>query len=216
MAVGLVGLSAGAPLVMRHIGFFRVRQVELVGVRYLAPDTVLATLALRPEQNVFDDADVIARRVETLAGVVSAKVERKLPGTLTVSVVERVPVAFAPGPDRMVAVDGDGRPLPYDPAATGLDLPIITRADSMLVRTLSVVRLADSALFQDVDGARRGPRGGVALELGGRRVLFPGVPAPDDVRAVGAVRRHLASTGRPYQELDARFEGWVVVRRSVT
>jgi cell division protein FtsQ len=213
-AFGLIVAAAGSPVALRHVAFFRVRQVELAGVRYLSPDSVLAVLALKPDQNVFDDASAIERRAETLGGVVNAKVERKLPGTLKVSILERVPVAFAPGPDRMVALDGDGRVLPYDPAGTPLDLPVIERTDSLLVRTLSVVRLADSALFQDVDGARRGSRGGITLELGSARVLLPGIPAPEDVRTVGAVRRHLASTGRRYEELDARYEGWVVVRRS--
>jgi cell division protein FtsQ len=177
---------------------------------------VLAALALRDDQNVFDDGDAIAHRAETLGGVVSATVSRKLPGTLRVTVIEKIPVAFAPGPSRMVALDGDAKPLPYDPAATGLDLPVIPKVDSVLVRTLSVLRLTDSALFQDVDGARRSGRGGVTLTLGERRVLLPGVPAPDDVRALAAVRRHLASSGRRFTEIDARFEGWFVVRRSST
>jgi hypothetical protein len=205
---------AGSPVTLRHVGFFRVRQVELAGLRYLSPDSVLAALALKPDQNVFDDANAIERRAEALGGVVRAQVERKLPGTLKVSILERVPVAFTPGLDRLVALDGDGRALPYDPAGTSLDLPMIERTDSLLVRALSVVRLADSALFQDVDGARRGSRGGITLELSAARVIFPGVPAPEDVRTVGAVRRHLASTGRRYDELDARYEGWIVVRRS--
>jgi hypothetical protein len=54
----------------------------------------------------------------------------------------------------------------------------------------------------------------VLLELGPRRVLLRGIPTIDDVQAVAAVRRHLAASGRPYTELDARFEGWVVTRRS--
>ncbi|MBI4502640.1 MAG: FtsQ-type POTRA domain-containing protein [Gemmatimonadetes bacterium] len=212
--LALAGVAAGTPLALRQVGFFRVRRVELVGVRYLAPDSVIAALALRPDQNVFDDADPIQRRAAALAGVVSAKVEHRLPGTLRISILEREPVAFAPGPDRLVALDGEGQPLPYNPAATGLDLPLIARADTALVRTLSVIRLADSALFQEIDAASRGPRGAIHLEVGGTRVLWSGIPSPDEVRAIGAVRRHLASTGRRYGELDARFEGWVVVRRS--
>ena len=210
----LAGAVAEAPTALRRIRFFRVRRVELVGVRYLSPDSVLAALAIQPDQNVFDDAGAIERRASTLDGVVSARVERKLPGTLRVSLVERVPVAFAPGPDRLVALDGDGRPLPYNPTATALDLPVIGRPDSLLVRTLAVVRLTDSTLFQQVDGARRGTGEGVTLELGKQRVLLPGVPSAEDVRAVAAVRRHLTASGRRYDELDARFEGWVVVRRS--
>jgi hypothetical protein len=213
-ALGLLVAVAGSPVALRHVGFFRVRQVELAGVRYLSPDSVLGALALKHDQNVFDETGGLERRAETLPGVVSATVERKLPGTLRIAILERVPVAFAPGPDRMVALDGDGHALPYNPAGTSLDLPIIERIDSLLVRTLSVVRLADSAMFQDVDGARRGQLGGVTLELSSARVLLQGVPTPEDMRTVGAVRRHLASTGRRYDELDARYEGWVVVRRS--
>lgn len=216
VSASAIAAVAAAPLALRHVGFFRVRQIELVGVRYLAPDTVVAALGLRPRQNVFDDLDRMEGELLRLPGVVQAGVERRLPGTLRVSVVERVPVAFAPGADRLVAFDGEGRPLPYDPAATGLDLPVISRLDSLLVRTLSVVRLADSALFQEVDAARRTEGGSIVLALGARRVLLPGVPAVEDVRAVGAVRRHLATTGRRYGELDARFGGWIVVRRAAT
>jgi cell division protein FtsQ len=214
-AAAAISLYIATPYLLRHVGFFRVRKVELIGVKYLSPDSLLAALALTPDQNVFDDRAAIARRAEGLAGVVSARVDRKLPGTLRVSVIERVPVAFAPGPDRLVALDGEGRPLPYNAAATGLDLPVIARADSQLVRTLAVVQFADSALFREVDGARVATRG-ITLELGERRVLLPGVPASDEVRALGAVRRHLASTGRNFQELDTRYEGWIVVRRSTT
>jgi hypothetical protein len=214
--MALLGLGLSTPFLLRHIGFFRVRRVELVGVRYLAPDSVLAALKLRPRQNIFDDNAEIARRAESLAGVVTASVDRKLPGTLRVSILERIPVAFTPGPDRLVAVDGDGRPLPYNPAATGLDLPLVPRADSILIRTLAAIRLNDSALFQDVDAARRAAGTGVMLQLADRRVLLSGIPAPEDVRAVGTVRRHLASTGRKYAELDSRFQGWVIVRRATT
>lgn len=209
----VVGAWAG-PVSLRRVSFFRVRQVELIGVKYLAPDSVLAAMALPRAANLFDDAAAIEGRAATLPGVVSARVERRLPGTLRVSIVEQVPVAFSPGPDRLVAMDGDGRPLPYNPAATGLDLPVVVRPDTLLLRSLAVVRTTDSTVFRDVDGAHRTSRGGVVLELGGRRVVLDGVPAPEDVRAVSAVRRHLGQSGRPYCELDTRYEGWVVVRRS--
>lgn len=215
--LALATIVWGGPVLLRHAAFFRVRQVELIGVKYLPPSAVLAGLGLSPTANVFDNVGALERRTEGVAGVVSARVERRLPGTLRVTLVEQVPVAFTPGPNRLVAMDGDGRSLPYDPAASGLDLPIVARADSLLFRTLAVVRSTDSTLFRDVDGARRVSPGStqLVLEMTGRRLLLDGVPAPEDVRAVSAVRRHLAQTGRPYRELDARYEGWVVVRRSV-
>ena len=213
----LVGVAgAGGSWVLLHLPFFRVRQVELEGVRYLPPEQVVAGLGLAERQSLFARTGPIARRVEGLAGVVEARVSRRLPGTLRVHVVERVPVALAPGPEGLVPLDADGRPLPYDPARTGMDLPVVPASDRDLVAVLDRVLAADSALYQDVETARRGPRQSVILELGERRVMVRTRPTSEDIRAVGAVRRHLAAVGRPYRELDARYAGWVVVRRNRT
>jgi cell division protein FtsQ len=219
VAIVLVAGAWAVPESLQRMSFFRVRQVELIGVRYLAPDSVLAHLGLSSTQNLFDDAGAIEARVAQIAGVVSAQVDRKLPGTLRVTIVEQMPVAFAPGAGRLVAMNGDGQALPYDPVESGLDLPMVARPDSLLLRALAVVRTTDSTVFRDVDGARRrsANRGNdVVLEMNGRRVLLDGVPTPDDVRTVSAVRRHLAQSGRSYRELDTRYQGWVVVRRGGT
>ncbi len=211
----LLGLVALAPLGLRRVAFFRVRRVELVGVRYLAPEQVVARMSgTGRELSVFDDLGALASRVEAVAGVVEARVERRLPGTLRVSVVEQVPVALAPGPDGLVALDSAGRPLPYDPAESGLELPLVPRADTLVTRVLARVRVADSALYQAVGSADRAPGAGVMLEVEGRRILLASGSSSEEIRAVAAVRRHLLATGRPYGELDGRFEGWVVVRRS--
>jgi hypothetical protein len=52
--------------------------------------------------------------------------------------------------------------------------------------------------------------------LGDRRILMPAVPSVGDVDAVLAVRELLAKIDEQYQELDARYGGWVVVRRKET
>jgi cell division septal protein FtsQ len=213
LAGGVLAVVLLGPVALRGLGVFRVRRVELVGTRYLAPDRLVAQLGLKPDQNLFDDVRAIARRAELVPGVVSARVERRLPGTLRIVVVERTPVAFAPGPKGLVALDADARPLPYDPAATGLDLPVVPRPDSVVLGALARVREADSTLYQEVQTAEPGPNGAVIVSLGQRRLLLRGVPSLDVVQAVAAVRRHLAASGRPYSELDARFSGWVVVRR---
>jgi len=218
MAVAGAGAVLAAvllgPLALRGLGAFRVRRIELVGTRYLAPERLVDRLGLKPDQNLFDDARVIERRAEQVPGVVSARVERRLPGTLRLVLVERAPVAFAPGPDGLVALDAEGETLPYDPAATALDVPVMPRADSVVLRALASVRAADSTLYQEVQTAERGPDGAVVLTLGRQRMLLRAGPPAAVVQAVAAVRRQLAATGRPYAELDARFSGWVVVRRS--
>lgn len=215
LVTAVLAAAALVPLAARQVPFFRVRRIELVGVRYLDPQRVVTALGLAPEQNLFDPLGEARAGLEAVAGVVSVELDRRPPGTLRVTVVERLPAAFVSGETGMIALDCAGRPLPYDPAASGLDLPLVPRADSALVRTLCMVRAADSALYQQVELARDAGtgEGAVTLELGQQRVLIPSLPTTEEITAVGAVRRHLAAARRDATELDARFAGWIVVRR---
>jgi POTRA domain, FtsQ-type len=207
-----------APLVLRHLALFRVRQVELVGVRRLVPDAVIQALRLEPAVSVFSDTRVLADRVRGLAGVAEARVVRHLPATLTVEVREVEPAALAPGPHgrRLVAVDASGRPLPFDPARSGLDLPIVASADSGVFGVLALIQSVEPTLFQAITGARGLARGDVLLELGSRRVVVGRDAGPEVIRAVTLVAQDLEARGRPYRELDARFAGQVVVRQHAT
>ncbi len=204
------------PSVLRRMAFFRVRQVELLGVRYLSPDDVLESLQLRPDHNLFDDLDVLEDRVSRVGGVVQARIKRVFPGTLRVDVSERIPVALAPGPEGFVTLDALARPLPFDPPTSAVDLPIVARADTLLVGVLGAVRFASRDLYDEVDWVEAVRGGGVRLVLGDRRILMPAVPSVGDVDAVLAVRELLVKIGEQYQELDARYGGWVVVRRKET
>ena len=212
----LVALSwFGAPLALRQLPLFRVRQIELVGVRNLTPDAVIAALRLEPRASVFTDTRLLADRVRGLAGVADARVVRRLPAALLVEVREVEPAALAPRRGGLVAVDASGRPLPFDPARSGLDLPIAASGDSGVAGVLGLIQSVDPALFQTIAGARAIARGagGVLLEIGSRRVLVGRDAGSEVIRAVGLVAQDLAAKGRPYMELDARFAGQVIVRR---
>jgi len=207
-----------APLGLRRLRFFRVRQVEIVGIRYLDADQVLAALQLSPAASVFDETEPLAERLRGLDGIADASVVRRPPGSLKVIVREVEPVALMMGERGALApVDADGRQLPFDRA--GLDLPIVrtSAGDSSVVGLLARVQAVDPALFQTIDAARRTEttRGDVLLELGGgaHRVLLNGDAGPEVIEAVVLVARDLAAKARPYAELDARFAGQVVVRR---
>jgi cell division septal protein FtsQ len=206
-----------APLALRRVSFFRVRQVELVGIRYLDADQVLAALRLSPNASVFDDTHMLVDRLRGLDGVADVAVTRRPPGSLKVIVREVEPVALvANGRGALTVVDGDGRALPFE--LRSLDLPVVQAADSAVVGVLARVQVFDPALFQSIDAARRiDAQHDVALELGTRRVLLARDAGPEVIQAVMAVARDLAAKQRPYAELDARFAGQVVVRRrSVT
>jgi cell division septal protein FtsQ len=212
----LVMWMAAQP-VLRRVRFFRVRQVELVGIRYLDADQVLAALRLSPHASVFDDTDVLAERLRGLDGVADASVSRRPPGSLKVIVREIEPVALVmSGRGALQPVDAEGRALPFDVAS--LDLPVVQAADSSVVSVLARVQAFDPALFQSIDAARRikMSRGAVVLELGPHRVLLSSDAGPEVIQAVLLVARDLAAKARPYAELDARFDGQIVVRRRGT
>jgi cell division septal protein FtsQ len=202
-----------APLGLSKLSFFQLRQVEVVGLRYLSPELVLAEIGIEADRNVFESLSEIDHRAEGVPGIVNARVVRRLPGTLRLELVEEPPVAFARGQKGLVPLDIDARPLPYDPSVTGFDLPVAERPEPVLTRALATIRGEDPQLFQLVDGARRGQGGMVVLELGEQRVLLREDPLPAEIRAVETVRWHLIQKTEPFSELDARFDGWVVVRR---
>ena len=215
----LVALWVGAPVVLRRLALFRVRQIELVGVRNLTPDAVIAALRLGPRASVFGDTRLLADRVRGLPGVADARVIRRLPAMLTVELREVEPAALVPAPrgaGGLRVVDAAGRTLPFDPARSGLDLPIVTSADSGVVGVLALIQSVDPALFQAISGARRMARGAVSLEIGPRRVLVGRDAGPEVIRAVVLVAQDLAARGRRYVELDARYAGQVIVRGKAT
>jgi len=208
-----------APLALRRLAFFRVRQVELVGIRFLDADQVLAALHLSPRASVFDDTNILAQRLRGLDGVADASVMRRPPASLKVIVREVEPVALvANARGALSPVDAAGRPMPFDVA--GLDLPIVAERDSGVVGVLARVQALEPALFQSIDAARQTTNderyGDVLLEVGPHRVLLARDAGPEAIQAVMLVASNLAATKRPYVELDGRFAGQVVVRRHGT
>ena len=52
----IAGLVANAvPNLLQRLDYFRVRRVEIAGLQYLAPGTVIGALGLESDATVFDD-----------------------------------------------------------------------------------------------------------------------------------------------------------------
>jgi cell division septal protein FtsQ len=206
------GLAANAtPGFLQRLDYFRVRRVEITGLQYLAPGTVTTALGLESNATVFDDLAAASRRLATLPGVNSAEVERRLPGTLEIQVVEAMPVAVAPRSGGLALLDSSGTVLPFDPSVFAPDLPVAATADRRIARVLGRVQEHDPQMFARVRTAWR-VRDDVLLDVDGRRFWFGPAVTAEDIRAVMAVAQDLARQGRQYQELDGRFAGQVIVR----
>lgn len=218
LAVGLGAVLAAwilGPRLLRQVGFFRVREVELVGVRYLVRDSVIGALRLGPGASVFDDLDPLVERLQGLPGIAAARIVRRVPGALRVIVREEEAVALVPGVagGPLTVVDGAGRSMPFDPSRRAPDLPVAASADTDLVSVLALIQSVDPALFASISTARA-DRNTVTLQLSGRRLLLRRDVGPEVIRAVQSAAHDLTARGQPYAELDGRFAGQVVVRRA--
>lgn len=211
------GLAAGAllwyggPLLLRKIAFFQVRRVELVGVNAVNPPDLVAALKIPARGSLFDDLRPYQRRALAFPGIRSAEVHRRLPGTLVVEVTEARAVALAPKAGRLTMIGRNGKFLPFDPAVSAPDLPVVDQPDAVVARVLGRLQELDPELFSRVVTASQ-VKGDVLVDLGGRRLWFRPDVTAEVIRAVMAAEQVLGQQGRAWVELDGRFAGQVVVR----
>lgn len=211
LALGCAGAWFLGPRLLRRIGFFKVRRVELVGVVAATPADLVAALKLPSRASVFDDLAPYEARALAVPGIRRAEVHRRLPGTLVVEVTEAQAVALAPRDGRLAMVGRNGKFLPFDPAVSAPDLPVIDRPTAEVARVLGRVQEIDPELFSRVVAASP-VNGDVVMDLGGRRLWLRPDVTPEVIRAVMAAERVLGQQGRAWAELDGRFAGQVVVR----
>jgi cell division septal protein FtsQ len=228
-AAGAALLAAAiseAPRVLRRVAVFEVRNVEVRGLRHLAPHQALATAGIRRGANLFDDSGPWRAALAVHPLVESVEIRRRIPATLVLEVREAEPVLLVATP-ALVPVDASGRVLPISPGHGSLDLPVL-RGEA----TLKEGRLAGPALLAAVAAFDRIRRldpalasrvsevsaHGSALALRLRRpadlaVLMDGGAAPEQLRRLRVVLDEVerAPEGARVGRIDARYDGQVVV-----
>ena len=207
-----VGALVGGFALLKQLAFFEVRRIELVGGRYITAGEIARVLQVPPGASVFDATGVFRERAAQVPGVLEARVTRRIPGTLRVTIREAEPVALTEQGDRLVLLDAQGHALPFDPARAAADLPLAQR-DSAVAALLARVRETDAELFARIQRGVRASRD-IALELEQGRLLLRSEAGSDDIRDLALVAGLLERQGRSWRELDARFPPRVIVRGS--
>jgi cell division septal protein FtsQ len=211
-AVCLLSVPLWGQRVLRELAYFRVRNVSVVGTHYLAPRAVVARLHVDTTASVWDNLRVYQTRVAEMAGVQSVAVTRSLPGTLVVRVIEAPPVALAPTPGGLQAVDVAGRVLPLDPTRADVDLPVVARPDPALLKLLAGVQRVAPALYARISAVRRDGAEDVVVTFPDGVVRARVDATPERLADAGPVRADLARRGLTYTELDLRYRDQVVAR----
>jgi cell division protein FtsQ len=186
--------------------------VEVSGQRYLPPREILSLLSVDTTISIWTDLDSLSDRLSAHPAIRSARIERRLPGTLEVHVTENLPVAFAPVARGLGVLDEDGATLPIDPSRVELDLPVVQRADTALLSLLADLRDERPRLYARISAARRDSRGDIELNLPSYSVLATTGVTAARLADIVPVENDLARRGVRIAQLDLRFRDQVIAR----
>ena len=201
-----------APLMMRRMDYFRVRRLEIVGTRYIAPNDIVSRANVDTTRSVWDPTAPIAGRVKTHPGVQDVAIRRKLPGTLVITVTEYQPIALVPGPQGFRVFDQRGIALPIDPSRVDVDAPVLASADIALLRLLAAVRGAIPDLYASVSELRRAGKYELVFQLDGMPVRTMSSISLEELNQIGPVRDDLRKRAAHVSELDLRYKDQIIAR----
>jgi cell division protein FtsQ len=112
-------------------GGFRIENVEVVGREQTDPKALLAAAGLKRGDPILAFSPEAARqRIEALSWVASAAVERRLPDTVAITIVERKPIALWQHNDKFALIDAKGDNLGPVADESASALPLIVGGDA--------------------------------------------------------------------------------------
>ena len=181
--IGAVLLGA-ATWVLLTSPVFHIREVRVEGERAVAADDLIGLAEVREGENLVTlDTDRVVARLEGHAWIAEAHVDRDLPSTLLIRVVERDPAAWVVDPSGPVIVAGDGVILERVERKPG-NLPHIGSSPDVLVpgasisgyaEQLRVVEAMDPRLLREIESTDLDD-GDLTLQLRQGGVVLYGTP----------------------------------------
>jgi cell division protein FtsQ len=200
------------PRVLSEMSFFRLRRVQVVGARYVRADSIVALLGVDTTRSIWDETGELEARVRKHPQVSEVEISRRVPGTLIVTVTERVPVAFVPTARGLEPLDAAGHTLPIDPSRVNVDLPVLARRDTAVLRLLGELRERSPQIYERVSAARRVRGGEIVLEMGAVNVRAMGDVSVERLSDILPVEADLARRQARVAELDLRYRDQVIAR----
>jgi cell division septal protein FtsQ len=198
--------------ILSRMEFFRVRRVEVRDARFTPPEEIRRRLAIDTTFSIWNDLEPLKRRVAEHKQLSGVRIARRFPSTLVVTVEEHQPVALVPARNGLQAYDAAGRALPLDPSRTPVDVPLVSRADTVVLRFLGQLQAVHRDLFARINEVRRVGRDELVLDLVSVSVRLRSDIGVERLSQVSSVETELARRQSRPSELDFRFRDQVIAR----
>lgn len=205
---GFANLGAKAGLV--------VREVTLEGSRHTPPELVREALSVRAGDSTLGFSPQEAReRLELIAWVESAHVERHLPGTIRVSIKEREPFAIWQRDNRFAVIDRQGRVVATENIRAFGRLPLVVGAGAErgAAAVIDLLRGAPDVEQRVEALVRVGERRWNLKLRNGAEVLLPEGHEAQAVARLAELQAGKALLDRPLLAIDMRQPDKLVLRQ---
>ncbi len=192
-----------------------VREIRYEG-RNLTPEPLLHAAVSAPlGSSIFAVSPrEIRERVETLSWVESASIERILPGTIIVRIVERAPFAIWQNSGRYTLIDRSGHEIEADDLRAYSNLPLVVGAGAP-PRAASLLQLLSNypALQERVKAVVRVSERRWNLRLAsGMDILLPEGHEEAALRRLMEIHQRDNVLDRPLSSIDMRLPDRMVLR----
>jgi cell division protein FtsQ len=203
--------AAGVAYLVVMSPILNVDKVTVTGEHHVSAAQIRSVAGVhRREHLLLLDTGAVARRVEQIPWVRSARVRRDLPGTLRITVTEYAPAAFVRIPSGVMLIAANGHVIARaaNPPAGTVEIRGVRRAPAagdMLAPAgaANIVPHLPATLARQVDAVDVSDSG-LALEMRGGGEIRLGNPSDLAAKAASAqaVLDHLAATSSHYSYID--------------
>ncbi|MCR6544483.1 cell division protein FtsQ/DivIB [Dehalobacterium formicoaceticum] len=92
-----------------HSSFFAISSIEVLGIKELTSAQIVALSGLSKGENIFQiDRSAAESKIALNTMVAGVEVKRKLPRSIQINILERVPVALIPVTGGLIEIDHEG------------------------------------------------------------------------------------------------------------
>lgn len=194
---------------------FYVKDVRVEGLERLTSSELLQKVLIPPDISIFElDITRIFKEIQSHSLVKEVTIRRKLPSTILIKIIERIPYAYAGKKGKFWEVDEEGVVLK---AVQDLEnLPIVEEVDpftekEVLLKALNVLKISQRLnLTVEKIEVEKGDRGIVTYLDNNVQLILGIAPHYNYLLYIPDILQDAQKKGEKFTYIDLRFENQIV------